>query len=181
MIVILYIMTVCDSRPIIYFKICLNLSKSVVIIPGWLPVQREVYIDHDLEATPLEIKTNSTDWSLEKVRLRFFSAQEEMAGGVSFYFRSPAQYYVYHCNDHFINLPSNLPTTTNKVWKITLIKTSDVRLIIHCDFVEVVNILMSDSSCAKSAWSSYWTRDVEKIWFRSTDRSSDYYRAEPGD
>ena len=138
-----------------------------------------MYIDQDLETTPLEIKTNRIKGSNEVVYVGFYSAQEEEVGGVSLYFRSPAQYTVWFCTSNYNDLPSTLPTITEKIWQITLTRTSDVRLIIHCNGVEVVNILMS--FCAQSAWSNYWTMDVEKIWFHPSDTAADYYRAEPGD
>ena len=138
-----------------------------------------MYIDQDLETTPLEIKTNRIKGSNEVVYVGFYSAQEEEVGGVSLYFRSPAQYTVWFCTSNYNDLPSTLPTITEKIWQITLTRTSDVRLIIHCNGVEVVNILMSDSTCAGTDWKKYWTRDVEKIRFPSTDTASDYYG--PGD
>ena len=49
---------------------------------------------------------------------------------------------------------------------------------IHCNGVEVVNILMSDNTCGYSWWRELWSRDVEFIEFDSYyDSASDYYRA----
>ena len=138
-------------------------------------MQRNVYTEFDLEATPLKIKTNSAAGSDEEVEVRFFTSQREDAGGFNFYFKSPAEYLVWKCMRWYNKFPSNLPTTTDKVWKITLTRTLDIRLIIHCNEVEVVNILISDSSCNGIVWKSYWIRDVEKIWFDSADTASDYY------
>ena len=77
------------------------------------------------------------------------------------------------------DFPVSLPTEVEKVWRITLNRNSGIRLLIHCNNVEVVNILMSDSTCYYSSWSNYWSRTVGKIWFYYPYSyiAADYYRA----
>ena len=53
---------------------------------------------------------------------------------------------------------------------------------VHCNEVEVLNTLISDSTCDNSYlnWSTNWSREVAKIEFPSDDRASDYYQPQQG-
>ena len=105
----------------------------------------------------------------------FRTTQRERAGGVYMYFSSTPQYYLSYCST--TNFTSNVPSEVDKVWRITLDKTAGIRLKIHCNGVEVVNVLISDNTCDKSYWRKYWSRDVEIIYFYPSDNASDNYRA----
>ena len=96
------------------------------------------------------IKSNSEVGSGEKVYLWFYSALAEQVGAVYLYFRSPPQYVLRHCMSMLnpANFPSAFPPETDKVLRIALTRTSGVRLIIHCNEVEVLNVLLSDSTCS---------------------------------
>ncbi len=49
---------------------------------------------------------------------------------------------------------------------------------IHCNDVEVLDILLSSTTCSHGSWSGVWNRDVTKIKFYSDrDTASDNYRA----
>ena len=145
------------------------------------------WIDFDLEKYPLEIKTNSElselgseDFHLIHVSFKDSNGRE--AGEVTISFESTPQYYLHYCSTSLINLPTTLPTATDKLWTITLTRTSGIRLQIHCNNVEMVDILISESTCRTSRynWRTYWTRDVAKMKFSSSDKASDYYRAKQG-
>ena len=137
-------------------------------------MQRDVRIEWDVESTPLEIRSNSVLGSDDKVVVVFYSAGGDSLG-VYLYFTPTLQYYLGYCSTYYTNLPVTPPSANNKVWRITLTKTAGVRLVIHCNEVEVLNILMSDSTCDNSEWSTYWNNDVTKIKFASVDTASDYY------
>ncbi|KAL5264054.1 hypothetical protein ACHWQZ_G005225 [Mnemiopsis leidyi] len=139
---------------------------------NWTAVKPAV----DLETTPLEIKTNSTLESGDEVYVLLYNSQGEYAGGVYIYFTSTPQYYLDWCSSYTTNFPSNLPAAVDKVWRISLTRTSGIRLQIHCNDVEVLNFLLSDDTCSNSDWRKYWSRDVEKIAFSRSDTASDYYR-----
>ena len=143
-------------------------------------MQRGVKIEWDLESTPLMVRTNSVLGSDERVTVFFYSVEGEPAGGVYLDFKSTLQYFLEWCFTVWTNLPVTLPSAADKVWRITLTRTASVRLVIHCNDVEVLNILLL-STCSSSTWSTYWSRDVTKIEFRSSDKASDYYRPQPGD
>ena len=138
---------------------------------GWTAVQRYVMIDYDLENSPLQIRTNSEIGSNEVVRVFFYNA-----GAVELSVRSPPQYWLGGCTS-YIDFPTALPSETDKVWTITLIRSSGTpRVVIHCNNKEVLNVVLSDSTCSRSDWRDYWSKDVEWIQF-ARDSASDYYRA----
>ena len=136
-------------------------------------MQRHVFIEADIEDTPLEIKTDSSLDSDEKVSLSFYTSGGSYAGEVNLLFTSTPQYELWGCTSN-TNFPTELPTDTNKVWRISLIRTSDIRLVIHCNEVEALNFVLSDSTCPHW-WSRIWNRRVEKFKFNGNDLASDYY------
>ena len=111
-----------------------------------------------------------------KVGFFYSEYNSAVAGGVTLHFTSTPQYELYKCTYSRTDFPADLPTGEEKVWRMSLTKTPGIRLVIHCNEVEVLNILLSDSSCRNSYWNYYWKRDVEKIRFDSLDSASDYYR-----
>ena len=137
-----------------------------------------MYINHDLENSPLQIRTDSTEGSKEEVKVYFDTAGEDSAGGVDLYFTSPPQYKLGYCSTSWTNFPTSLPTETDKIWTLTLIRTSGtVGFTIHCNNKEVLNVVLSVTTCSYSDWSRYWSRDVEQMFFSSSwDTASDFYR-----
>ena len=141
-------------------------------------------IDFDLEKFPLEIKTDSELGSEEKVRIKLISnaAEHKYAGGITFYFTSMLKYWLWECilGDH-PEFQTKVPTEVNKVWRITLSRTSgERRVVVHCNEVEVLNVVLSNSTCGKDGWTLPWSKDVVKIKFEHDDTASDLYRPEPG-
>ena len=132
-------------------------------------------MEAEIENTPLEIKTDSSLDSDEKVSLNFYTSGGSLAGGVILHFASTPQYELRYCTSSNTNFSTELPTDTNKVWRISQTRTSGIRLVIHCNEVEVLNILMSDSTCTHR-WSRIWNRRVEKFKFNGNDLASDYYK-----
>ena len=137
-----------------------------------------MYINHDLENSPLQIRTDSTEGSDERVQVWFYTAHGgDDAGAVYLFFSSPPHYYLRYCSTSRTNFPTALPTETDKILTVTLTRTSGtVRVTIHCNNKEVLNVVLSDTTCSYSLWSHYWSRDVWKIEFYSSDTASDYYR-----
>ena len=135
-----------------------------------------MYIDHDIETTPLEIRSDSVLGSGDSVYVYFRDSQGNLAGGVHLELTSAPQYYIGWCNGSF-NFPTTLSTETVKVWRITVIKSSyTISVQIHCNDEEMVNVLLTYSGC----WSYYtWWRDGVQIYFYpgpGYDTASDYYR-----
>ena len=125
-------------------------------------------IDFDLETTPLYVKTDSEVGSNHELRLRCYDISGNPAAGVTIVFQSTPQYHLWYCLQWF-DFPESLPSDAKKVWKITLTKTSGIRFVIHCNDIEVVNVLVSDYTC------NSWNRDVVTIMFESSDTASDLY------
>ena len=128
-------------------------------------VQNDVKIYNDLENNPLQIKTNSDIGSNEEVKIRFLSAQEEWAGGISLIHTSPQQYNIWHCSYNTI-FPTELPSDTERIWTLSLTRTTSVKIVIHCNDVEVLNFELSDTTCTEEeSWRSNWNKEIEKIEF----------------
>ena len=108
-----------------------------------------------------------------------FYSGSSWSGGVFLSFTSPPQYWLFYCTS-YTNFPTDLPSETEKVWTITMSRVSDeIRVVIHCNDKEVLNVVLSDT-CSHSSWSERWSKDVDKIYFSSCcDTASDYYR--PGE
>ena len=131
-----------------------------------------------MERTPLEIKTGTGN----KLRVGFRNNQavEDFAGYVVIVFLSPPKYQLGGCNE-FQTLPATLPTETNTVWRITLSRTSGGRrVVIQCNDVELVNVVISGTTCNETNWSTIWKKDVTGIFFNVLDTASDQYRFVPG-
>ena len=152
----------------------------MVITLGWIAVERDVWIDFNLEEYSLVIKTDSTLGSDDKVDVNLYTSQGDWVGYLNLYFTSTPQYWIGACTPGLTNFPTILPSDNNKVWRVTLTRTSGIRLVIHCNEEELLNIMMSNSTCDNSEWSTYWSREIAKINFRSYDTASDYYQPQPG-
>ena len=134
--------------------------------------------DYDLENSLLQIRTDSEIGSNDQIRTSQYSATGEYAGGADIFFTSPPQYWLAFCSTSNTNFPTDIPSETDKIWTFSLVRTSGVpRLKVQCNNKEVLNLEISDTTCTDSRWSTYWSRDVEKIMFPSEDTASDYYRA----
>lgn len=143
-------------------------------------------MDLDLEKISLEIKTDSEQGSTEKVIVKFYSSDEKGAGGITLNFAQDMAYRIRRCMNDQVEFPIDVPTETNKVWRITLSRPSGVRRVaIHCNEVEVLDLSLTASRCNEKDWMSYWERDVAMIEFDSADTgtqdtASDFYRHAPG-
>ena len=129
----------------------------------------------DLENSPLQIKTK-TGSEDHQIRVYFRNAEEDQAGGFRVYLTSPPKYFFSYCTSH--EFPVDLPTDPDKIWTVTLIRTSSIKIRIRCNNKEVLNVVLSDNLCGSSEWSSVWTSGtVKKIVFSSKyDTASEFYR-----
>ena len=95
---------------------------------------------------------------------------------VNIYFSSTPRYFIHHCLSQTYHFTTSLPPETDKVWKITLSRVSGIRLVIHCNDVDVLNMVISDSTCRTyDFWNTYWSRNMKKIYFNGDDTASDFY------
>ena len=143
-----------------YCKLLSNIH--VVTTSGWIAVQRDVWIDFNLEQYSLNITTNSTLGSRDVVVVKFYTSQGVSTGGIILYFYPTPLYRITFCSTVWNYFPTNLPPDNDKVWRVTLTRTSGIRLVIHCNEEEVLNTMISDSTCGDNDWSTYWSRKREK-------------------
>ena len=151
--------------------------KATVTYSGWKATTRGEIVEFDLETTPLYIKTDSAIGSGEEGKVGLYTATGAAVGGVMISFSSTPRYALWYCVS-WRNFPSGLPSETDKVWKITLSRTSGIRLVIHCNFVEVLNVLLGSSMCSNSGWNNYWGKEVDKIEFSTTHTAFDFYASQ---
>ena len=145
-------------------------------------MQHGLLMEWDLESTPLEIKTDSVLGSNDIISLHFRSSDEKYSGLV-IHFSSTPDLWISFCSTEKMNFATALPSAKDKVWRITLIKETGIRLQIHCNEVEVFDLIMSNSSCGDSKWSKNWGGDIVIVQFPggdSGDTASDFYRPKPG-
>ena len=154
-----------------------NVTKQL----GWITVQNGRKIDYDLENTPLQIETNSEVGSNEEVRVWYFDDKDQPAGGISLRFMAPPRNNIWHCspNTYF---PHDLPPDTEKIWTLSLTRSTSVRIVIYCNDVEVLNFVLSDTTCTNEdveSWGSRWDKEVASVRFTQYNTAADYYR--PGE
>ena len=131
------------------------------MFPDWSPIKKELAIDHDLEAIPLQVLTNTVVGQNGAVNL-------ELPGfgkiRIDFRYR---RFQIDRCGNYGFQ---NLPDSLNKEWTIS--KTKEA-LTILCNGVEVLNLVYDevDIYCTR-----IWSRDVTKIKFKNDDRASDFWR-----
>ena len=114
----------------------------------------------------------------EGVHMMLFHSQGDHAGGFNIKFSSPPKFWLGHCISP-TNFPTDLPSDTDKVWQITLTKSSGViGVTILCNDKEIINMVLSNDTCSQSEWSTKWdiSKTVAKISFKEIDTASDYYR-----
>ena len=142
---------------------------------GWTAVKREVNLPWDLETTPLQIKTDSTAGSGERIIVAVFNKDNNWLSNVGVTFSSSMQYWINVCGA-VKHLPVKPPVEVDKIW--TVIKT-DTAIIITCNGVEVLNYLFADSSNSDCI-TKLGNDVVEKIAFHSDDTASEFYKAGKG-
>ena len=141
-------------------------------------------MENDLVDNALEIKTMRTLGSNARVKVRFYTAQDHYAGLFEIHLKSTPQYWLGWCSRSATDFPTTLPTATEKIWKFSLDKSSGIRVKIDCNGKRVLDVLLSDETCANKKWSIFWNRQLEKVQFdllwHHGDTASEYYRLNPG-
>jgi hypothetical protein len=134
-------------------------------------------IHFDPEKT-LGIRTNSSQWNGDYVKVWFYDRHRIHVGGVNIDFlHSVPRYHIMWCSEKFTVFPVELPTKSDKTWRITVTKNLSYRILIHCNGVKVLDVLLSPATCSNSDYSTgMWIRDITQLKFRNDDTASDYYR-----
>jgi hypothetical protein len=148
------------------------------IASDWNTVTRDVFYTHDLETTPLQIKTDSAAGSEEKVALAvwFSTADDRNSGGIRLKFTDPPEYHIGWGSEDWTTFPVDLPAEQTKIWTITETATT---VNIACNEVEVLTYTFSDSS-RSGCVSLHWSKDTEKMRFDEGYNPPEEFRAKPG-
>ncbi|KAL5250922.1 hypothetical protein ACHWQZ_G016606 [Mnemiopsis leidyi] len=145
----------------------------------WTEVIRNVHINYDPINTPLRIKT-STELATEgEIRVKFFTVNNQHNAGVNIKIAATPQYWIHYCMANFLNFPTatTLPLSKEKVWVITITRTSEIHLVVRCNGQEILNLQLSGSVCwsRPGDWSTLWNKNFDKISFSDADTASDFY------
>ena len=141
---------------------------------GKVPVVIEESIPWNPDSDNITISTNSVAGSGEEVGVMFYDKDGNVVGGVGIRFFKQIKYWIELCAN-YSPFPVTPTTETQKTWTITYNYT-DMRLVLHCNRLEVLNVVLSNSSCALSYWGAYWDRKPTQIKFASYwDTASDSY------
>ena len=73
-------------------------------------------IEFDLEAFPLQIKTDSSTGSEDRVRVYFYTPAEEWIGSIALMFSDPPTYHFRWCTTGATAFSTSLPEEQDKVW-----------------------------------------------------------------
>ena len=138
-------------------------------------------LEHDLENTPLLIKTN-TDTGLvssEEIWIKLFDSTYVEIGEIIIYLRQNPLYHIRNCMKSYADISlTQFPSETNIVWSI--LKQPGPKLTVQGNNEMVIELLMSSSTCDVIGWESYWNKDVKKIMFSTDDRASNYFEFTAG-
>ena len=99
--------------------------------------------DYDLEAHPLQIKTDSTVGSWDKVIAYLYTANDVMFGNIRLVFGATPTYRIGYCTSgSYTTFPVEVPAEQNKIWTITKTVTA---IKIECNDVEVLDYEYSEA------------------------------------
>ena len=136
-----------------------------------------MYINYDIEDSPLQIMTDSVVGSEDLLRVGFYTQDDTYCGDIYVKFTDPPQYWIGYCTSNSW-VTFTAPEEQVRTWTITKTKTS---VVLACNGVEIVNYLFSEST--RDDRVSHWSTDATTMKFRSTgdgiDTASDEYRAKP--
>ena len=128
----------------------------------------------DPDSQGIDVRTDSEVGSNERVNVWLY-ADNGIAGEMRIDFTSPMKYFLGWCMSDWTPLPVSPPTQTDKIWRITY-NRAELRVVILCNDVEVLNVVLSDV-CDWSDWRNYWEqKKITNIYFGSGDTfASDEY------
>ena len=145
-----------------------------------VPVVRDVKIPWNPDSETITVTTDSVASSEKLVGVRFDDKDGDYAGSVFIGFNTQIQYTIGGCTYSYKPFPVTLPTATQKTWTITY-NYAERRVVIHCNGVQVVNVVVSDSACTgDSNWKDYWERKPTQIKFWGSASDSYCISSHPG-
>ena len=127
------------------------------------------------DSQTITFTTDSEFESEEPVYVGFFDTDDGDAGYVSIVFENPEiQYKIGRCSTDYTPFPAALSTETEKTWTITYNYT-DKRVVLHCNGVQVAEVLLSSVCATASGWGDVWGKKPTQMMFGYYDDTSDTY------
>ena len=144
-----------------------------------VPVELDMEKAWNPDNETITFTTDNVAGSGEMVIVEFLGKDGYNAGAVTIYFTTEIVYMIGGCSKYFTPFSETLPIETEKTWTITY-NYMDKRVVLHCNEVQVLNVLLSDIVCAyisldQSKWRNYWENKPTQIKFLSYDTASDTY------
>ena len=130
----------------------------------------------DSETIIVNTDTVARKWIKKKMNVIFYDKYGDCAGSVLIKFDTVIEYQIGWCSKFYIPFPVTLPTRTQKTWIFTY-NYADKNLVFYCNGVQVLNVVLSDSTCNRYyKWSNFWNNKPTQIKFYSKlDDVSDSY------
>ena len=125
-------------------------------ISEWMQVDTGKFIDHNLDNSTLLIRTDSSIRAGSVLVARFYQGNTYASpSGIGINMNSES-YVLYQCRHSWRSFDTELPNDDIRIWKIT--KTPEIRIIIHCNNMEMLNIKLSETVCTsfKRSWQKFW-------------------------
>ena len=115
----------------------------------------------------LKIRTDAASENAnDEILVGHRTADGKTSGAVEIRLNDNGAYFlISFCQTDYEKLPDHLPVETDKVWNI--LRTTEPRIMVYVNGVEVVNFLLSDETCPydqrERTWRYYWKGDVEAV------------------
>ena len=124
--------------------------------------------DNSAGDVSIKIKTDATSENGKDIIVGHTTAggNNNIIGGIVITFGESGVYVLIdYCQIQREELPDHLPVESEKVWNI--VRTTEPRIMVYVNGVEVVNFLLSDETCPYDddgeTWRDYWKGDVEAV------------------
>ena len=156
-----------------YDRLIIKLSQ-IIITGTMVDVVLNLKVPLDANSKEMTIRTDSVAGSGEAIRMWFYDDNKGKVGIVWIHFMSTIKYKIESCTNN-TPFPVSPPTDTDKTWRIGY-NLAEKRVLIHCNEVEVLNLVLSDSVCTQNGnWRTWWGRNPTQIKIPFSDNASDQY------
>ena len=141
------------------------------------PVVSGLLLPWNPDSENITVTTNSVSGSEEEVvvdsaKVLFIDKDGNGTGSVIIYFSTEIEYLIGECKHGLIPYPATL--TTKKTLTITY-NYKNMRLVLHYNGVEVLNFVLSDSTCLIKGPHNYWKTKPTELQFPDNDTPSASY------
>ena len=136
-------------------------------------VLRDKLMPWNPDSESITVRTYSIAGSNEAVGVYFYDKYSHRTGGVFIFFDTQIWYFIVECMNFYVLFPDTLPTETQKTWEFACNYTEQ-RVVLHCNGVQVLNFVLSDSECTESNWRDRWRKSTQ-LKFSSIDTASNSY------